>query len=378
MPTGLFSYAARGAKGACCLASVVVAILATILGLLFSGALAKTGVFAMLDGLEMGRGKQLMGLAPAFHRGTPWGFTVGDMPNLKGHVVLVTGANVGLGYWTCYHAARAHATVVMACRSAAKCDLAKAEMQGDVRVLKEPLDLASFRSVRAFSKSFREQFDRLDALVLNAGIMMTPFHLTEDGIESQIGTNHFGHFLLTQELMPKLEAAAAARGTATVTSVSSSAHFTSYPEGVRLTLASLNNGSSYTRREAYGQSKLANVLFAQELAERSLHKGILSNAVHPGAVDTELGRHILPVLRATLGDRVTNAILESLQSAVWHPKDAALTQLYAAVSDEVREKKITGKYFHPIARQTQADPHARNATLQRELWRLTEDFVASH
>lgn len=150
-----------------------------------------------------------------------------------------------------------------------------------------------------------------------------------------------------------------------------------------MSLSSLNDEASYDRAKAYGQSKLANVLFAQELAERLALQKILVNAVHPGGVDTELSRHIEDAIASVVGSDakawLKNNIFPSADTgAMWHPRDASLTQLYAAISPEVKSQRITGKYYHPIARLTVPDPHTFNKTLQRGLWELTEAFIASH
>ena len=165
-----------------------------------------------------------------------------------------------------------------------------------------------------------------------------PFAKTAEGLEQQIGVNHFGHFLLTTLLLPQLEAAAAAKGVATVVAVSSAAHFDSYPEGILPTIAKMNDESAYNRAKAYGQSKLANVLFAQELAARVKDKGILVNSVHPGGVDTNLGRHIEEVV-ATVSTSLAKKIKGFMSSVAWHPRDASLTQLYAAVGPTIRDAK---------------------------------------
>jgi len=310
-------------------------------------------------------------------------------PIWKGSCV-VTGGNIGLGYWTARHLASRQAAVVLACRSLDRCEPAAAEIRAETgnphgAVCME-MDLASFASVRSFARSFSEMAEQtgvvISGLILNAGVMVPPFGLTEDGLETQIGVNHFGHFLLASLLRPSLEAAAASRlGVATVVVVSSNAHYNSYDEGIR-PLEELNNEASYDRGKAYGQSKLANVLFAQELAERAGPSGILVNAVHPGAVETNLGRNLESAIQATLGgaalDWLKQHVLPTSERGLWHPKDASLTALYAAVSDEVRKGKVTGKYFHPIARPTTPHAHARNGTLQNWLWGVTEDYLAAH
>lgn len=319
------------------------------------------------------------GMAPAMHDGTPWGFTLDQMPDLTNEVVIVTGGNVGLGYWTAYHLAAKNAKVVIACRSQSKCDDAAKSIQAGAGVAVETgiLDLASFASIRKFATELSKRHDTINSLVLNAGVMMCPFETTKEGLEMQIGTNHFGHHLLTKLLLPQLEAAAAAAGVATISVVTSNAHYNSYPVGIRSSIAEMNDASTYETAAAYGQSKLANVLFAQELAERVKDKSILVNSCHPGAVDTELGRHIETMMKGILGPRLAEQ-LSIIKQVIWDPRDAALTQIYAAVGPSLRQQKITGKYYHPIARETKPHFHAFDHKLQGKLWTLTEDFIAAH
>lgn len=357
----------------------LVALFAIFIGALISGALKQTGVFRWADAFEGSRGTFLKGMFPAMHEGTPWGFTLEEIPDLTGQTILVTGANVGLGYWTAHHLAAKKATVIIGCRSQKKCDDAAATILAETGTAVETtlVDLGSFASVRECAKRVAAKHQMLDSLNLNAGVMVPPFGLTKDGLETQIGTNHFGHFLLTKLLLPQLEAAASAKGVATVVSVSSAAHYDSYPEGILPTIERMNDEASYDRGKAYGQSKLANVLFAQELAARVKDKNILVNSIHPGGVDTELGRHIGDVISA-VSPAVANSFKELMANAAWHPKDAALTQIYASVGPRLKHDQVTGKYFHPIARLTTPDPHAQNLTLQRNLWALTEEYISKH
>ncbi|KAJ1639197.1 hypothetical protein T492DRAFT_856959 [Pavlovales sp. CCMP2436] len=240
------------------------------------------------------------------------------------------------------------------------------------------LDLSSLRSTRRFAEEVRASVPALDALILNAGIMAPEFGLCEDGLELQMATNHMSHCLLTKELLSLVEAAAAARGPATITVVTIAAHFNSYPEGLRLDLASLKDPSIYNRMDAYVQSKLANVLFAQELATRLESSNVLVNAIHPGMVTTNLSHSLLPWVRTHIGDALVDFVKSKSELAGWHPADAALTQLYTAVSPNLKASRTTGKYFHPIARETKPDPHTFNATLQRGLCELSEAFLLAH
>jgi len=357
---------------------ILVSLLAIGLGALLSGHLRKWGLFSFLDGFEPGGKASLKGIAPAMHDGVAWGFTVDELPDLSNEVIVVTGANVGLGYWTAHHLAAKNATVVAACRSQAKCQEAANRIKESTgnQIETGILDLASFASIRAFAAEVSHAHGSLNSLVLNAGVMMCPFSKTVEGLEMQVGTNHFGHALLTKLLLPRLEVAASAFGVATVSVVTSSAHFSSYPEGILSSIDAMNDEAAYSTAKAYGQSKLANVLFAQELAERVKEKGILVNSAHPGAVHTELGRHIEAMLR-----KYSTFLAEKLKfinTLVWDPKDAALTQLFLSVGPSLRAQKISGKYYHPIARETRPDSHAFNASLQKHLWSLTESFIEAH
>merc|ERR1712159_348074 len=378
---GKTSVSEMGVIGGFCKASaILVLVLAVLIGLCLhedTNLLKKVGFFSYLDRFEGSRGSFFMGLFPAIHDGVRWGFTEADMNSLDltGQSILITGGNVGLGYWSAYHLAKSNADVTIACRSKARCDEAADKLHAETgrNVSTGILDLSSFKSIRHFAERFIAERPVLHSLILNAGVMVPPFTLTEDGLESQIGINHFGHFLLTNLLLPALEAT---QGPSTVVAVSSAAHYDSYPEGVRWSIEEMNDEASYTRHLAYGQSKLANILFAQELAERVKSKGILVNSIHPGGVDTDLTRHMLDAVRPIAGAAFADWMTRTTRRFVWHPKDAALTQVYAAVSDKIRKGGVTGKYFHPIARLNEKpDPHTFNKTLQHRLWELSVDIT---
>jgi len=377
-----------GFLGGCVKVSAVCVLLfALFIGSLYNdetNVLKRVGFFRYMDGFQRERGPYFVGMLPAMHEGTPWGFTHEEIPDLTGQTIVVTGANTGLGYWTAYHLAKKGATVVAGCRTQSKCEKAAATIEKETggKVEVGLMDLSSFASIRKFAKEAATRYPTIDSLVLNAGIMFPPFKLTEDGLESQMGTNHFGHHLLTDLLLPQVEAAAKKRGVATVVLVSSAAHYDSVPEGIQATIEAMNDEATYNPQLAYGQSKLANVLFAQELAERTKEKGILVNSLNPGGVDTEICRHFVDSVRGSLGEAAANfvdsKILPKAGRGFWHPSDAALTQLYAAVGPKLKAEKTTGKYFHPIAREVDTDPHCKNKTLQKHLWDLTEKFIAEH
>ena len=219
---------------------------------------------------------------------TAW--TTAEIGDLTGNVAIVTGANSGLGKETTRALLAAGAHVVMASRNAQKAQVAAEELRaelGNVSVETMLLDLADLESIRHFSEQFHEKHDRLDFLINNAGIMMTDAQLTIDGFESQLGTNHLGHFALTGRLVDLISATSGAR----VVTLSSLAHRWGFMEFGNLMF---QNGS-YTPRAAYGRSKLANLLFTYELQRRFEATGIdaVSVAAHPGTAGTGLADHLL-------------------------------------------------------------------------------------
>jgi len=370
---------------------VLAALFAVFVGCLVANVPGQLGLWRYLDTRVDSQGNsRAKGLIPVIHEG-PWGFnhnTLGPEA-LKGRTYLVTGANVGLGYGTVHYLSMHGGTVIMGCRSQKNCDEAARNIKKDspkATVIGLVLDLSSFKSIKQFAAEVHQKTQKLHSLILNAGIMRVPFGLTEDGIEQQIGVNHFGHAYLVQLLEDLLKKTATAELPATLVVVSSGSHFESYPEGVRLSLAAINNPANYNEGLAYGQSKLANVLFAQQQAERLKPHNVLVNSIHPGIVDTELARYIGDRIYAAFPSAVDlllrYGLVQKLRafvaSLIWDPKDAALTQVYVAVSPHVLSNRITGKYFHPIARETLSDRvHATNATLQKRFWDLTQEVLSA-
>ncbi|KAK7073471.1 Retinol dehydrogenase 13 [Halocaridina rubra] len=185
---------------------------------------------------------------------------------LDGKTVIVTGANTGIGRETAREMARRGARVIMACRDMDKCLEARKDIAWDTRSTSLyclECDLASQESVRRFARRFNRKEERLDILINNAGIMRCPKSFTTEGIELQLGTNHMGHFLLTNLLIDKIKASAPSR----IINVSSVAHARG-----KINFEDLNSENHYDEGEAYAQSKLANILFTRELAERLVGK----------------------------------------------------------------------------------------------------------
>lgn len=317
----------------------------------------------------------LMGTFPWMTSPEHWQYTHDEIPDLSGKRALVTGANSGLGYATALQLALKGAETHMMCRSVGKCDKAAADIHARaeelgvrVKVVPAICDLSDLSSVHKFATKFAKKHQELDILVNNAGVMHTPFTLTSDDLEMQFGVNHVAHHLLTNLLLPAIKAASA-QHPATIVSVSSNAHFQSYPEAIRLTETALNDEASYDRVMAYGQSKLANVLFTQELAERIGDASIFVNTLNPGAVYTDLTKH-WPMPDAVRG--VFNAIFEKV---TWSATDAAITQLFAATSPKISAQNIRGKYFAPIARFCEPADEAKDPALQKKLWTFTEELL---
>ena len=248
---------------------------------------------------------------------------------MDGKVVIITGCNTGIGKETALDLARRGASVYMACRDKVKCEEARQEIikaTGNLNVFNRSLDLSSLDSVRRFVAEFLKEEPRLDVLINNAGVMMCPKMLTKDGFEMQLGTNHLGHFLLTNLLLDTLKKSAPSR----IINVSSLAHI-----GGKLNKEDLNYDKHYVDVMAYCQSKLANVLFTRELAKRLKGTGVTANSLHPGAVNTDLLRHIHPVLR-TLARPFLPYFFKS-------PRSGAQTHIRLAVDPELEE--VSGKYF---------------------------------
>jgi len=283
-------------------------------------------------------------------------WTVLRMPDLTGRTIVVTGANSGIGLEASRVFAAKGAHVVLAVRDEAKGHRAAATLKGSTEVRR--LDLADLSSLRSFADRWSGD---IDVLVNNAGILVPPFALTTDGFELQIGTNHLGHFALTNLLLPHI--------TGRVVTVASNAHRTG-----ALDFDDLNwTTRKYSRPRAYADSKLANLLFTLELQRRLSAVGspVLAMAAHPGWAATNLGAtSFSPLTRVGIG--ILNRIVA--QDAV----TAATPTLFAAT-----EPLPGGSYSGPSARREMAGPpalttpatHASDPVAAARLWMLSEELT---
>jgi NAD(P)-dependent dehydrogenase (short-subunit alcohol dehydrogenase family) len=299
-------------------------------------------------------------------------WTAQDIPDQTGRLAVVTGANSGLGLVTARELARAGATVVIACRNTAKGEQALSTIRSTVpgaRAEVRQLDLADLASVRAFATGVKDAHDRIDLLINNAGIMAPPRRTTADGFESQIGTNHLGHFALTGLLLSTLLAATDPR----VVTLSSEAHRMG-----RINFDDLQGERRYQRWRAYGQSKLANLMFAFELQHRASAAGakLESMAAHPGYAATNLQTAGPEIAAERWGMAVANRVIA--QSADM----GALPTLYAATVPDLPGGTFVGPGswggIRGYPRVTSGTARAYDTGTAIRLWEVSEKLTGVH
>lgn len=284
---------------------------------------------------------------------------------LDGKVVVVTGANTGIGKETARLLALRGARVILACRNMAKAEAAAADIiqqtGGTANIECHQLDLASFKSVRKFAKELAARESRVDILVNNAGIMFAPREVTEDGQELTMQSCHFGHFLLTNLLVDLLKAA----GNARVVTVSSLAHKWA-KHGISWDdLKWENSWSAFT---VYGEAKLANILFSRELSTRLRGSGITTYSLHPGAIDTDLSRHFMARLPAFLVKHVQPLMKYFIKT----PEQGAQTTLHCCIDERLAGQ--TGKYYSDCA-EVVPSKQALDDDAAKKLWSVSEEVV---
>ena len=291
-------------------------------------------------------------------------WTSDDVPGQQGRLAVVTGANTGLGFETAQVLAARGASLVLAVRDIEKGKRAAeriAETAPGANVMVQPLDLTSLDSIRAAADELRDKHPRIDLLINNAGVMLTPRQTTSDGFELQFGTNHLGHFALTGLLLEQMLPVPGSR----VVTVSSIAHRVR----ARINFDDLQGERSYSRVGAYGQSKLANLMFTYELQRRLSGAGTtIAVAAHPGLADTELTRNS-PAIAAYFYARVMS------QKAAM----GALPVLRAATDPGV----LGGQYYGPrgffgargYPKLAESSRRSHDTAIQRRLWKVSEELT---
>jgi NAD(P)-dependent dehydrogenase (short-subunit alcohol dehydrogenase family) len=292
-------------------------------------------------------------------------WTTADIPDQSGRTAVVTGANTGLGYETAAALAAKGAHVVLAVRNLDKGKEAARRLEQatpGASVAVQALDLSSLESVRAAADELRSRHDTIDLLINNAGVMFTPKSTTKDGFELQFGTNHLGHFALTGLLLDRLLPVPGSR----VVTVSSMGHRFAR----RIRFDDLQWERSYSRVGAYGQAKLANLLFTYELQRRLTGSNTIAAAAHPGGSRTELTRNLPPLVAAA--SRLVEPLFQGADMG-------ALPTLRAATDPAV----LGGQYFGPdgFAQQrgypkiVASSEASHDVDAQKRLWTVSEELT---
>jgi NAD(P)-dependent dehydrogenase (short-subunit alcohol dehydrogenase family) len=295
---------------------------------------------------------------------TKW--TTADIPDQTGRTAVITGANTGLGYETAAALAAKGAHVVLAVRNVEKGKAAAAligSRNPGASVAIQELDLTSLDSIRAAADQLRSDHASIDLLINNAGVMMTPKSTTKDGFELQFGTNHLGHFALTNLLLDRVLAVPGSR----IITVSSVGH--RFARGIRFD--DLQWERSYSRVGAYGQAKLANLLFTYELQRRLQGTNTVAVAAHPGGSNTELTRNL---------PRWVDAATRPLELLMQNADMGALPTLRAATDPGV----LGGQYYGPdgfgeqrgYPKVVASSAASHDTEAQRRLWTVSEELTS--
>jgi len=289
-----------------------------------------------------------------------------DLKDMSGTVCVVTGANSRIGKATATELARLGARVVMVCRDEGRGRDAQAEIRAaaetarpsqadtvDLRIA----DLAVQEEVYRLGETIRAEYDRLDVLINNAGVFLDTRQETVDGIEGTFAINHLAPFLLTHLVLPRVRETAGRAGEARIITVSSEAH-----RGTSIDFDDLNAEEGYNPLHAYAQSKLANILFAHELARRLQDEGVLVNAVHPGVVNTDIWR----------GSGWFSRLGRLFSWLYKQPEEGARSVVYLAASPEV--EGVTGQYFEETE-IVNPSPEAYDEKAEARLWKVSRKMT---
>ena len=277
--------------------------------------------------------------------------------SVSGKTVVVTGANIGIGKETARAMAKSGARTILVCRSEDKGRAALEELRADTgseHLSLELCDFSSQASIRAFAARFTVAHDRLDVLINNAGLLLPTRHTTDDGLETTFATNHLGYFLTTHLLLDLLKKSAPSR----IVVVASEAH-----RRQKLDFDDLQAEKSYDGLSVYGRSKLANIYFTYELAERIEGSGVTANCLHPGVVGTDFGKKEGGLIKLALS--LAKPFLLSAEKG-------AATQIYLAESPEVSQ--VSGKYFDK-KRPIKSSRESMDVAARKRLWDVSEKLV---
>ena len=284
--------------------------------------------------------------------------------NLKGKVVIVTGANTGIGKETARVLAKFGATVILACRDEIRTKPIVQEIiktTGNQNVEYIRLDLADLNSISNFAETFKKKYEKLHILINNAGVMMIPKkQTTMQGFEMQFGVNHIGHFFLTSLLMDYLKKSAPSR----IINLSSLAN-----KHGHINFDDLLSEKRYNLFEAYSQSKLANVLFSRELNKRLEGTNVKAVSVHPGAVRTELDRYVTEGWFVKIVFTLFTPLIYYMYK---NPLQGAQTSIYCAICDD---SKLQGGEYYADCEVTKCNPEGKDDQIAKRLWEKTEDLI---
>ncbi|XP_013391296.1 retinol dehydrogenase 13 [Lingula anatina] len=316
-----------------------------------------------------------------FSRGVTWmsyvGTTVGGFVLLKyiyggaryeedtqipGKTVIITGASSGIGKATALELTKRGARVILACRDLKAAEEVKTKIIEETNsslVFVKKLDLASLTSIRNFAADINKTQKRVDVLINNAGVMYCPQSVTREGFEMHLGVNHFGPFLLTNLLLDKMKQSKPSRIICVNDSV--------YKDG-QIDFKDLNCKKFYDERHAYRQSKLANMLFVNELDRRLKDTGVTVNAVNPGICNTKIHRHSKTYHSIFLGN-ILGFLLTIFAS---NPQQGSQTVVYAAVAPELEE--VSGKYFSNC-KEENINPVGKDTKAAERLWLISEKWT---
>ena len=277
---------------------------------------------------------------------------------MKDKIVLITGGSSGIGLATAEALAAMGAEIILAARSEEKLKEAAQQIEsktGNKNIKYYLADFSSQKSIRALAEKIKKDYQKIDVLINNAGGVFPTFKLNDDGLEMTIGTNHFAYFLLTNLLLDLIKKSDYAR----IVNVASESHYSG-----KIDFESFKKEKGYFIMKAYGQSKLANVLFTAELAARLKGTQVTVNALHPGFVKTEIGNKDTQWYSKLFWTLATKLAAISVE-------DGAKTSIYLASSPDV--KGVSGKYFDKCKEKEPA-ALAKDKALQKELWRVSEQL----